>query len=71
MRARTTKKRRSWLKQDNAARLMRDFCAAVTLLQSGRHAQAYAAFVPLTERLESESVKNARRVIRLVLSLRG
>jgi tetratricopeptide (TPR) repeat protein len=36
---------------------MRDFCAAVTLLQSGRHAQAYAAFVPLTERLESESVK--------------
>jgi tetratricopeptide (TPR) repeat protein len=41
----------------SAAVIMRDFCGAVTTLQSGRHSEAYAAFVPLIARLESDHAK--------------
>jgi Protein kinase domain/AAA ATPase domain len=45
------------LNAKSPAVLMRDFCAAVTLLQRGRHAEAYAAFQPLVARLSSEHAK--------------
>lgn len=45
------------LSPKSPAVLMRDFCTTVTLLQRGRHAEAYATFPPLIARLESEHVK--------------